>query len=617
MKRFSFDPLYELKGTAQVILLASISICTFVTLSWVVIYLPHGFDFADESLHIVSMADPFEYDFAVTLFGFVLHPVYLFLDGNIPALRFWNLIFLFVLAFILCFIYFQTVLPEMMWSRSQLGIISAGAATVIFMYYDSWQPSPSYNSLALQGVLLSSIGLLLASQYESNKGNLAYVILGVGGWLTFMTKPTSAIGLAVATVVFLIVLRNFRMKQVAIAVGTALLLLVLSAILIDGSLVAFSRRLLAGFELMQFMQTKHGLANSFRIDMPRLSHLLVLNICTLSLVTLFAVYCLASQIKVIYWLGLTLCALFFGAAVSIITLHQYIDLKITSTNWSTQGLFIFGAILPPFVLPLLIKGKLYYAQISRKVWALSGLLAVCPHIYASGTVNNMWMQGSSAAVFWFLSSLTILTPLINSMRSKTILLPLIIAAQFSTVALIQTGMQSPARQPFPIWTFNTSISFRHSDASILIDRGFSDFILDARATAKTAGFASETPLIDLSGASPGILYALEAKSIGLPWMIGRHAGSLNFAQAALERVNCEKIGAAWVLLEPNGPRSISSDMLTNLGIDFPTSYELMGQWKTAFGRANHKEISTQMLYRPINSEVIAQACTVKRKLSAP
>lgn len=617
MKTPFFDPLNQLKEKAQIILLAFIAISTFAMLYWVVHYIPYGFDFADESLHLVSMADPFEYDFALTLFGFVLHPFYIFLDGSIPALRLWNLVFLFVLAVVLCYTYFKTVLPDMTWSRSQLGIISAGAATVILMYYDSWQPTPSYNSLALQGVILSIIGLLLASRSGNHNDHLAYVILGVGGWITFMSKPTSAIGLAAATVVFLIASRNFRMKQMAISAGTALSLLLLSAILIDNSLMVFIHRIMSGFDLLHLMKTKHGLVHSFRIDIPRLSPLLVLNILVLSIVALFSAYCFISRKRIIFLMGLSLIVALFSAAFSIIVWHQDIVLNITATTWASQYLFIFGAILPAFILPVLLKGKVYFNRIPRNVWAISGLLAVSPHIYAFGTINNMWLQASSAALFWFLSGLTILIPLINSTRSTAILMPFILTAQVATVALVQSGMQDPTRQPFPIWTFHSPITFGHSASPIFLDSGFATYISDARATAHAAGFAPKTSLIDLSGVSPGILHALEANSIGLPWMIGRQLGSLNYAQAALERVDCEKFAKSWVLLEPNGPRSISSDLLINLGADFPNSYELMGQWNTAFGRANHKEISTQMLYRPIDSDLISQACAEKRKSAAP
>lgn len=42
----------------------------------VCIYAGHGFDFTDESYYLFWISNPFQYDWSVTQFGFVYHPLY-------------------------------------------------------------------------------------------------------------------------------------------------------------------------------------------------------------------------------------------------------------------------------------------------------------------------------------------------------------------------------------------------------------------------------------------------------------------------------------------------------------------------------------------------------------
>jgi hypothetical protein len=124
------------------------------------------------------------------------------------------------------------------------------------------------------------------------------------------------------------------------------------------------------------------------------------------------------------------------------------------------------------------------------------------------------------------------------------------------------------------------------------------------ATAKNAGFESNMPLIDLSGQSPGILYAIGAESIGLAWIIGGYLGSLKHAEAALTHTSCEKISVAWILFEQDGPRSIPTELMTNFGANFPNGYKHVGTWHTAEGAGGYRERRTQNLYKPLEQQKI-------------
>ena len=106
---------------------------------------------------------------------------------------------------------------------------------------------------------------------------------------------------------------------------------------------------------------------------------------------------------------------------------------------------------------------------------------------------------------------------------------------------------------------------------------------------------------------------LGAKSIGTAWNIGGYKGSLDLAKATFNLVDCTDISNSWILYENKGPRSISTDLLTSLGMNFPKQYRLVGSWKTASGAGGYKEIRIQELYKPFNPNITKASCEIIKK----
>jgi hypothetical protein len=134
--------------------------------------------------------------------------------------------------------------------------------------------------------------------------------------------------------------------------------------------------------------------------------------------------------------------------------------------------------------------------------------------------------------------------------------------------------------------------------------------------AKNSGFKPGDPVIDLSGQSPTLLYAMGAESIGAAWMIGGYTGSLKYATAVMGRVSCEKLAAAWVLVEATGPRSIPTELMADMGAMFPQNYKHAGTWSTADGAGGYIASRVQELYRPTNPADTLKACKALRDKDA-
>ena len=138
--------------------------------------------------------------------------------------------------------------------------------------------------------------------------------------------------------------------------------------------------------------------------------------------------------------------------------------------------------------------------------------------------------------------------------------------------------------------------------------GYAKYFNDAKAVVREAGFKPATPMIDLTGQSPGILFAIGAESIGQAWTIGGYPGSLKLAEAALSLTSCEKISTAWVLFEKDGPRSIPTELMTSLGANFPSDYKHVGKWQTGEGAGGYPNSRIQDLYKPIRQNKTLMTC---------
>ena len=83
---------------------------------------------------------------------------------------------------------------------------------------------------------------------SQSKSLFGLVLVGFGGWMTFMGKPTSAMGLALGTIIFFILSGKYSWKYILVAPPTAGAFLLASSYYIDGSFIDFTNRLVVSLE---------------------------------------------------------------------------------------------------------------------------------------------------------------------------------------------------------------------------------------------------------------------------------------------------------------------------------------------------------------------------------
>jgi len=588
----------------KLILVALCSVGTLLIVSWLLRYAYYGFDFTDESFYLVWISNPFLYDGSITQFGFVYHPIYKLLGGDIATLRQVNILITFGLALGLVYSYLTSLTPVLKESRFTLLTLSAGFATSVFIHFDSWLVTPSYNSLALQSLLVSSVGLVFAEKCVCRASLIGWLLIGVGGWLAFMAKPSTALALAVCVFIYLLLARKFSIRMLAFTVACVLVLLLASALMIDGSVAGFVNRINLGIEFSKLLGGGHALNQILRIDDFQLNEKFKITIFSLSCVVIIATCSMCAKNNKKYFIGLPISIIFF-IFTALLTLCR--------TSWVAgfgqfQGLLIFAVVFAAAIATLMLGRLLALKTITVKQWAIAVLFLVMPYIYAFGTNGNYWQASGSAAIFWVLAGLMLLATLARETASWFLALPLALAVQAVTTTLLQTAFEQPYRQPQPLRLNVSTIEIGPQKATLTLSQDYSEYITSGMVIAKKAGFVPSMPMIDLSGQSPGILYAIGADSIGQAWTIGGYPGSLQLAETALSHTSCENISKAWILFESGGPRSIPIELMRSLGADFPSNYKHIGEWQTATGAGGYLDRRNQELYKPAIPDKTLKTC---------
>lgn len=591
---------------------ASIVACaigTLMLLGWLLKFSAYGIDFTDESFYLVWISTPYLYSASTTQFGFVYHPLYQLLGGDIAALRQANILITFALAWGLSQTFLNSILPKQSGEHLQRATLSAGLATAVLLIFDTWLVTPSYNSLTLQALLITATGLLMADKPLHRASLAGWVLIGIGGWLAFMAKPSSAMALTLAVFVWLLALRRCSVRSLLLAGVSALIPLLASAWLIDGSVVAFAARIKKGIQLTQDLGGGHTLLNILRVDTFTLDDMLLYPLLATALAIFIATGFLLAKDKRWHYLSLPLSLAFFVLTASLVLGHPVWAVHLGPY----QSLWIFAVMLAALVALLTIGRLKALTNITLAQWVMAMVLIVTPHMYAFGTNGNYWNTGGYAAIFWLLAGLTLLGPLIRQQASLFPLLPATLATQAMVATMLQTGLEQPYRQPHPLKLNTSTQSLGDNGAKLQLSEGYALYFSGAIQVARAAGLQPGTPMIDLSGQSPGILYALGAQNIGQAWLVGGYPGSLKRASEALSLVDCQTVAASWVLWEPGGPRSLPTETLLQQGARFPEDYRQVGSWHTARGAGGYDFEREQALYAPVNVEETTRACLAKRE----
>lgn len=592
-------------------LLALSALCTVAFLAWVLWFCRFGVDFRDEGYYLVWMADPFKYDVSITQFGFIYHPLFELVGRDIVAARRINLLITFGLAWMLSNMVLQHTggLSARPVARRAMG---AAVACTSLSFLHTWLPTPSYNWLTLQALMLAAIGMLQVLRAPIRGGWTGWLLVGVAGWLTFMAKPTSAALLGLVACAYLAICGRLRWQPMLLGAGCALLLLLASAFWIDGSVERFIQRYRIGINFAELMGGGHKLSLFLRLGDLQLDPFILYSLTggTALLLLLIGLAGAASR----WWRrAAAISGLLFALGALVIVAGHAKHLMPIEYH---KGLL--PAVIPlAALLAFILRGPRRWATTDRSRWALIALLLLLPYVYVFGTVNNYWWQISQATFFWVLAgALLISSPAAESRSIPEAVLPvliLVLASQLVIATIVQTGIEAPYGQPGPLRDQHRKVSIGAPPSSLRLSPGFGDYLEQSIEVSRAAGFKPGTPVLDLTGRSPTTLYAMGATSTSQAWMIGGYPGSDALARAYIARASCEELARAWVLIQPQGTTNLSPTLLNTFGAELDRDYERVGTIVMDQRFSGYRELWTQYLLKPRRSPNAArEACFTAR-----
>lgn len=585
----------------------------FYLLSNLVLNFDRSLDITDESFYLLYAVSPSGVKASVTQFGYYIGILHSIVDGDVYHFRLLGLFVLLSVAAIYAIVQefvFARVLDFQDGWLSRLGRISTILLAAL-CYYFWWLPTPSYYWLSLVSCLLAYSGLLLAllpcyplagmSSLWGRYHALGGLMFGVGVGLAFMAKPTTAVVLAVISVFWVLLtrLRSFAFPFTVVVCVASALFLSFHLLFFEDGFSSFIYKILNGRDQGYLL----GAGHDVRVLLPR---------------ALEELTRIPSRIYQLYGMGWLVLPVSF-VMISIIPN----TFRMRAKEVTTLSIFVFiwvggwradfwdggvnsgrllgmGGIVLVFMV--IIAMTLIFVRGANnlklcKIYLLRALLIVVflslgPFAYAFGTASGLMDVASGAFVF-FVSASIGLSLLAYKIDSRSLIPHVFCCMVAMSVLLVFQGAVTKPYRAAPISKQVEKVIVGQDGSVIYVDSKTSKYINGLKVAASSFGWIVGTPLIDLTGGSPGAAFILGATTPGTPWLLGGYPGSEAFTTTALGYVTKDVINRAWVLTAPEGSRRISGTVLRNLGVLFPEGYECIGEFVSPIRG------ESQLLYRPI------------------
>ncbi|HAX19783.1 MAG TPA: hypothetical protein DCY64_05815 [Hydrogenophaga sp.] len=582
----------------QLALLAAGLIPVLVALSWLLRMAHNGLDLTDEGFYLNNISDPWLYGRTVTQFGFIYHALFEALGQDVVRLRQAGMLISYGLALSVTWLLLRALPPTNAWhgfSKPLMAALIAVSAWLNLILTDGWMPTLSYNSLAFQGFLITVAATLAITRKGKASHAASWVLMGFGGWLCFMAKPSSAAALGACVLAFLWVEKAIHWRGLGLAIASAVVLLLLSGIVTDDSALGLVHRFRAGVEDMQVLWGERRKA-LFRLDEIWWSLPLVASVLGTSLALMLST-----------WLGLTARRLgiwlFYASQLLLLLLAMLIALGVYQP--SIRHFRFHGLVFLAVPLGIMLGRFAHWMRKSDRggPWpeARTALFfLVLPVAYAFGSGNNYWMTAIGAGFFWVLAGVALLLP--NRPNLSWTALGSLACMTFAlSVLALHLSMTRPYRQLVPLDRNTVAINLPNGSQPLVVSEPLASYVSALKTQSAAAGLMPGVPMLDLTGHRPTLPYLLGARAIALPWLLGGYPGSLAMAQNALDHTACHELAHAWLLIELAGPRMINPAVLQRYGLDQERDYTeaARASLRHSYGSANRrKEGVVTVLLKP-------------------
>jgi hypothetical protein len=386
------------------------------------------------------------------------------------------------------------------------------------------------------------------------------------------------------------ILKFRRFGRISTTAFGGILAFLTSGFLIDGNLVVFIARLAGGMKISQLMG--HDFEDMLkiygfhpnRLDVP------ILAVAAIILLS-------APLVQKRFYVLLILITLGFSAVLILPF--------VSSSFAGGQFKAIWFAGIPILLILQSVMRKRWSAKLlilnldkSDILWCF--ILFFLPLVFAIGTNNNYWEIGSWVSLFSFTAGYKLYKFGATTEIDLKEFVAMLSVSTLLVAYVFLTSVSTPYRQDRNLFFSSTRIE----GASWFLEPSVS---LETSNTLKALNeiFARVNPeiqkpfsVLDLTGQSPGLIFAAGGKTVGQPWLAGGYPGSESAMRWVINSLTpCQRVSSL-ILVEERGLRSLPTKLLSEGGWHFETDYKSAGHFKIVAGNGFYGEPRRIELFQP-------------------
>lgn len=521
---------------------------------------PRGFEFTDESYYFHNYLYWREFTGNVTFFGAYFEWPFRALGASIAAMRVLSLLLLLASAALLM----RQVMVFSWGDRYRAGSVKQGllymfgpmAAAMLYFGYLATLRAPSYNLLCLAAMAMMTACMLSVMERRrvGRRTSTVAFLYGVALGTCFLSKATSAALLAALHLVFFVALnrdwdRKWLLELVAcVTAGFALNFLLLT--LLHPGWFDILREGLALAAVRDGAYSTWFVVNAVRWELQNL----VPAVGPWLLGAALLLYLVRGRIAAASRPALSLLIVLMVAAIPFSHVYQY-----RSRIWLIVTAGVAAAL---WAVERLARRGQPAGYDERRELAIMVLLMLSPVAFSFGTNMPVLAHSAIASLFAFIAVFLRLYRLADARSVSSVALAsafaLLSVPALATQWLAFTDRDYTYRQAAPLALQNTSVVLDTGESAVRVDRNIAGSLLRMQEMVRQAGMLAGQDMIDLTGDGPGVIYAIGARPLGSPWMLGGYPGSAAAVERVIQKVDTERVRAAWLITSTDNPRLISN-----------------------------------------------------------
>jgi len=546
-----------------------------LVLFWVLRKADHGFDLSDECLYMVRLERPLEYPISWFLFGSVLSLPFALLRDDLVAFRQFNIVTTYGLSFVVAYALLGRWLRNFVCTMLIRLAVAAAFALPGLTVMTYWLMTPSYNSVNGVAFLLVCIAVFSDAKTEYRQ-ILAAVLIGIGGYLSFMAKPTSAAVLGVMVLVLVWGIERWCWKSLGVAVGTAFSLLFVSMCWAAGGPISFI------LELRETLTVaKHPDYSFFRLIRWNSPHLdsrwrITFAVASLSLLAFLRFVNRRWDGEFNTWpVKVLSCMLLSLGALGVVA--TWFDFQVVSVGflehrddgYGRKERYLFLSLLSLAVFAA------YFREMDRRRLAAACFLFWLPYAFAFGTNINYWDKGATIAFFWVISFAVAISALPPRKHQVNYVILIASFLPLFCVLDLENAYTHPYRQESFSEAVMQPVTIGRGQTEILIAKETADLVELLRHEVNAAGFEEGMPVLDLSGQGLGLIYAIKGRNFPAAWSPAGTPWAEKILRQRLVRRRADELHDLWILKKENWEYSSPDAVLEELGLSMADFVEVV------------------------------------------